>query len=84
MNSHPISRKPPLNGSFPLDHDGKCKALVRSYLICLQKHKEEQTPCKDLITAYLNCRRDSGLLNPHDEQFLGLGKEKKEENEDKS
>lgn len=31
------SRTPPLNGAFPLDHDGECKPQVLAYLKCLKE-----------------------------------------------
>lgn len=72
--SGPLARKPPLNGSFPLDHAGECKQLVSDYLACLQRHGEEQTPCQDLIQQYLRCRKAHGLLKEHDAAVWGIDK----------
>lgn len=67
-----MQRKPPLNGSFPLDHSGKCRDAVLQYLACLASNREEQTPCKQLLALYLQCRRDKHLLNNQDEAILGI------------
>jgi len=70
----PIRRKPPINGSFPLDHGGACQDLVKGYLRCLATNGNAQEPCKHLIKAYLECRAKKGLLKENDEAVLGLGK----------
>lgn len=31
------SRTPPINGAFPLDHDGECRPQVLAYLKCLKE-----------------------------------------------
>jgi len=72
MNSQPISRKPPINGSFPLDHTGKCKEMMLDYIRCLQQNNEAQTPCEPMIKRYLECRKESGLLNENDDKILGI------------
>lgn len=61
-----------MNGSFPLDHHGDCQTVVKEYLACLQRNKEEQTPCKELAQVYFECRKQKGLLNPDDARVLGL------------
>lgn len=34
--SKSVPPKPPLKGSFPLDHDGDCKSLMQQYMDCLK------------------------------------------------
>ncbi len=72
MNNQLIKRKPPLNGSFPLDHHGDCKEFVKEYLACLQRSSEDQEPCLDLISKYLACRKEKGLLEEDDARAYGI------------
>ena len=68
----PLLRKPPINGSFPLDHDGQCKTVVGRYLKCLQEHAADQTPCRALAKIYLACRMDRGLMERDEWSALGF------------
>lgn len=40
--------KPPINGSFPLDHFKECKTIVSKYLFCLKEHDSMSKKCRDL------------------------------------
>ncbi|KAI9486529.1 MAG: hypothetical protein EXX96DRAFT_471626 [Benjaminiella poitrasii] len=42
--------KPPLRGSFPLDHD--------EYIKCLKENKQNNGLCRQFSEAYLQCRMD--------------------------
>jgi hypothetical protein len=65
----PITVKPPINGSFPFDREGKCTFFMEKYLECIKG--EIQTPsdqnttdekCKDLMQKYLDCRKQNDLI----------------------
>ncbi|CAG8478522.1 10065_t:CDS:2 [Ambispora gerdemannii] len=51
-----FSATPPERGSFPLDHEGECKKLVKEYLECLKQNKSDNGACRHLSKAYLECR----------------------------
>ncbi|KAK2737182.1 Cytochrome c oxidase assembly protein cox19 [Myotisia sp. PD_48] len=68
-----IKPTPPERGSFPLDHDGECKALISSYLKCLKTVSgvnDEQ--CRKLAKGYLHCRMEHNLMAPDEFKNLGL------------
>ncbi|XP_002733356.1 cytochrome c oxidase assembly protein COX19-like [Saccoglossus kowalevskii] len=52
----------PAKGSFPLDHDGECKALMTVYMQCLRRHQFENTKCRQQSKEYLECRMDKQLM----------------------
>lgn len=64
--------KPPLKGSFPLDHDGDCKTIQQQYMSCLQKNNYVATYCRDLSRQYLQCRQANGLMAEEDMNRLGF------------
>ncbi|KAL1924553.1 uncharacterized protein VTP21DRAFT_4207 [Calcarisporiella thermophila] len=68
---------PPDRGSFPLDHDGECKELVKKYLLCLRQNKNDNGVCRELSRAYLECRMERGLMEKDDWVNLGFGQEAK-------
>nr|XP_031858211.1 cytochrome c oxidase assembly protein COX19 [Kwoniella shandongensis]KAA5525283.1 cytochrome c oxidase assembly protein COX19 [Kwoniella shandongensis] len=49
---------PPQRGSFPLDHDGECKAFMLAYLKCLKIHGSNNGECRLESKRYLECRMD--------------------------
>ncbi len=64
---------PPERGSFPLDHDGKCKSIIAGYLRCLKGfkgHNDEE--CRLMAKAYLKCRMDNNLMAPDEMKNLGF------------
>ncbi|KAK4130410.1 hypothetical protein BT67DRAFT_391065 [Trichocladium antarcticum] len=69
-NTKPI---PPQRGSFPLDHDGECSNVMKSYLECIKKvrgvNKDE---CRLLAKSYLACRMDHNLMAKDDFKNLGF------------
>jgi len=80
-NTSSIFIKPPLKGSFPLDHEGTCAGLVTEYLDCIKKfsliseeHSEVtgQDICRGLIVAYFDCRMENGLMEREEFEALGL------------
>ncbi|KAL8705443.1 MAG: hypothetical protein Q9201_001424 [Fulgogasparrea decipioides] len=69
-SSKPI---PPERGSFPLDHDGECKYIIKDYLACLRKARgENQKECRGMAKAYLVCRMENNLMAPDEMRNLGF------------
>ncbi|KAJ1449109.1 hypothetical protein M885DRAFT_536908 [Pelagophyceae sp. CCMP2097] len=66
---------PPERGSFPLDHDGLCKPLMKHFMACLKEHSNEHLGCKALSKAYLECRMDNSLMARDKLDNLGFGEE---------
>ncbi|KAL7628255.1 Cytochrome c oxidase assembly protein cox19 [Parahypoxylon ruwenzoriense] len=65
---------PPERGSFPLDHDGECKAVMTQYLSCMKKARGVNDPeCRNLAKSYLSCRMDRNLMARDDFKNLGFG-----------
>lgn len=64
--------RPPLKGSFPLDHEGECKSEMRAYMACLTRERYDATRCREDSLRYLQCRMDRGLMVPEDPQKLGF------------
>ncbi|KAI5808729.1 hypothetical protein DFH27DRAFT_509716 [Peziza echinospora] len=63
---------PPQRGSFPLDHDGECKGVMKEYLRCMKSKKGVNAEeCRLLAKEYLRCRMDCGLMLP--DEFKNLG-----------
>lgn len=62
----------PINGAFPLDHDGECKEIVGRYLACLKMHGQLLAPCRALARDYFACRMEHGLMSRDDLQTLGF------------
>lgn len=48
--------KPPEKGSFPLDHDSECGALMRQYMQCLKENDFVSRYCRSYSKGYLQCR----------------------------
>ena len=46
--------KPPIQGSFPLDHEGECKKEMLDYMLCISRSKNENTKCRNEAKEYLN------------------------------
>ncbi|KAK7111965.1 hypothetical protein V1264_011502 [Littorina saxatilis] len=63
--------KPPEKGSFPLDHDGECKAFMTKYMRCLRGNMKENTKCRQESMDYLNCRMEKNLMLKEDWKKLG-------------
>lgn len=63
---------PPDKGSFPLDHEGVCKATMLRYMICLRENKNDNSKCRKEAKDYLGCRMDHNLMAKEDWSKLGL------------
>jgi len=50
--------KPPLKGSFPLDHYGDCKQLADEYAKCLRLNRNVTAKCREKAKSYLECRME--------------------------
>ncbi|KAI5124391.1 hypothetical protein M0805_008276 [Coniferiporia weirii] len=64
---------PPDRGSFPLDHYGECKDMMKAYLGCLRQNDAVSTPCRIVSKAYLECRMSKDLMGRDEWHNLGLG-----------
>ncbi len=62
----------PQRGAFPLDLKAECHGAVSTYTACLAAHRNDVTPCTELIKAYLRCRMDHGLMEQDEFRNLGL------------
>ncbi|KAL8278382.1 hypothetical protein RQP46_009274 [Phenoliferia psychrophenolica] len=71
-SSLPFGAKPPDRGSFPLDHDGECKDVMKKYLDCMKTSKSKSTDCRHLSREYLGCRMDKGLMERVEWTDLGF------------
>ena len=58
--------KPPIQGSFPLDHEGECKKEMLEYMLCISRAKNENTKCRLEAKEYLNCRMNKNLMDKRD------------------
>ncbi|KXJ28531.1 cytochrome c oxidase assembly protein COX19 [Exaiptasia diaphana] len=67
-----FNAKPPDKGSFPLDHDGECKAFMKKYMTCLRDHKGDNHSCREESKAYLECRMQRELMAVEDMNKLGF------------
>ncbi|KAH8905348.1 hypothetical protein BR93DRAFT_960398 [Coniochaeta sp. PMI_546] len=70
---------PPQRGSFPLDHEGECTKVMKSYLNCIKKVRGvNEDECRNLAKSYLACRMDHNLMAKDDFKNLGF-KDSKED-----
>ncbi|KAL3877834.1 hypothetical protein ACJMK2_035478 [Sinanodonta woodiana] len=65
--------RPPDKGSFPLDHEGECRAFMIKYMICLRDNKRETSQCRRESRDYLQCRMDRNLMRKEEMKKLGFG-----------
>ncbi|KAE8153476.1 hypothetical protein BDV25DRAFT_149209 [Aspergillus avenaceus] len=71
--ANPSKPTPPERGSFPLDHEGECKHLIKDYLKCLKLQRGvNDDACRKLAKGYLACRMDKNLMAPDNFRNLGL------------
>ncbi|KAG8820851.1 Cytochrome c oxidase assembly protein cox19 [Serendipita sp. 411] len=68
-----LNPTPPDRGSFPLDHEGECKEMMKTYLKCLKSNGNKGTACRTGAKAYLDCRMQRGLMDRDEWKNLGLG-----------
>ena len=78
-NTQYLFIKPPLKGSFPLDHDRTCSHIVEEYLHCLRKVRKadiagvaDQDVCRAAMKYYFECRMQNGLMDREEWDKLGL------------
>ena len=66
-----VTVKPPINGAFPFDTEGKCTLSMEKYLECIkevdrhlinQNENEAGEKCRDLMQLYLECRKQNNLI----------------------
>ncbi|CAF0838624.1 unnamed protein product [Brachionus calyciflorus] len=63
--------KPPIQGSFPLDHDGDCKKEMLEYMLCIKREKNDNSKCRLQAKEYLNCRMNNNLMEKRDLETFG-------------
>ena len=63
--------KPPIQGSFPLDHDGDCKKQMLDFMICLRREKSDNSKCRFEAREYLDCRMKNNLMDKRDLDMFG-------------
>lgn len=63
---------PPDKGSFPLDHEGRCKKFMIHYMSCLTKYNNDNSECRKEAKAYLECRMDNSLMKKENLATLGF------------
>lgn len=66
---------PPEKGSFPLDHEGRCKKLMLKFMVCLSKNNNNNSLCRDEAKSYLSCRMENNLMAKEDWSKLGFSEE---------
>ena len=76
FNQKTFTPKPPIKGSFPLDHDGECKKEMLEYVICMQENKADNSKCRAGAKEYLNCRIKNKLMDRQDLEMFGFNDEK--------
>lgn len=62
----------PDKGSFPLDHEGRCKKLMIKFMSCLTKNNNNNSACREEAKQYLGCRMDNNLMAQEDWSKLGF------------
>lgn len=75
--------KPPIQGSFPLDHEGECKRQMLEYMLCIKREKNDNSKCRNQAKEYLNCRMNNNLMDKRDLSTFGYDEENKVESTDK-
>jgi cytochrome c oxidase assembly protein subunit 19 len=75
---------PPEKGTFPLDHDGECKAPYLRYMVCLSDNKNSASICRQETKDYLDCRMQRGLMLKDDWKNLGFKDEASHASDSKS
>lgn len=75
FNQKTFTPKAPIKGSFPLDHEGECKKEMLEYLLCMNRSKSDNSACRDQAKDYLQCRINNKLMDRHDLEMFGYGKQ---------
>ncbi len=66
--------KPPIQGSFQLDHEGDCKRQMLEYMLCMNREKNDNSKCRSEAGEYLNCRMEKNLMEKRDLSTFGYNK----------
>ncbi|KFH42676.1 Cytochrome c oxidase assembly protein-like protein [Hapsidospora chrysogenum ATCC 11550] len=78
LSSSSLMFSRPQRGSFPLDHDGECREVMKSYLSCMKKVRGvNEDECRDLAKSYLACRMDHNLMARDEFKNLGFAERPK-------
>ena len=64
--------KPPIQGSFPLDHEGDCKKEMYEFMLCLKRENNENAKCRLEAREYLECRMRHNLMEARDLDKFGF------------
>lgn len=72
LSGRNLPPRPPLKGSFPLDHLGECASLADMYAACLRENDGAAGQCRAIARRYLECRMDAGLMAKTEMNALGL------------
>ncbi|TQS32045.1 hypothetical protein Golomagni_07654 [Golovinomyces magnicellulatus] len=76
---------PPQRGSFPLDHDGECKDVMKNYLACMKQARGvNENQCRELAKSYLSCRMDRNLMAKDEFKNLGFADSSSQQTQNKS
>lgn len=67
-----LTKIPPDKGSFPIDHENRCKQHMVQFLKCLRDHKFDNEKCRSFSKDYLECRMQHGLMAKEDWKNLGF------------
>ncbi|XP_071954383.1 cytochrome c oxidase assembly protein COX19-like [Antedon mediterranea] len=64
--------RPPDKGSFPLDHEGECKAFKIQFMECMRRCGQHSSECRLESKAYLECRMERDLMTKEPMSKLGF------------
>ena len=71
-NTQYLFIKPPLKGSFPLDHDSVCSEHVAAFIACLKLNRGDHATCKSVAKEYFRCRMENDLMAVEEWERLGF------------
>lgn len=71
-NTQYLIIKPPLRGSFPLDHDHVCQSQVLEFLQCIKCNRGDSQPCREIAKRYLECRMENELMDKGPLEDIGF------------
>lgn len=68
--------KPPIQGSFPLDHEGECKRQMLEYMLCMKQKGNDSNQCREQAKEYLKCRMSHNLMEKRELDTFGYQEDK--------
>ena len=71
-NTQYLIIKPPLRGSFPLDHDHICQPHVLEFINCVKGNRGDSQPCRDIAKKYFECRMENELMEKGSLEDIGF------------